>query len=81
MAWLLDIAVDPAARGRGVARRLLDEIVRSFRERGALRILATVDRENHASATLLRNAGFVVLRHDSAYFGKSAPRDVLVLDL
>lgn len=75
-AWVLDIAVDPAAQNRGVARALLDMLVRTLGDRS---IRATVSPGNTASAALLARAGFSVERHMTDYFGPGQDRDVVVL--
>jgi [ribosomal protein S18]-alanine N-acetyltransferase len=80
-AWLLDIAVMPSAQGRGIATRLLGELVMRFRQRDARRVFATVAPDNEASAALLRRAGFVLVRQDASYFGAGEPRDILRLEL
>jgi [ribosomal protein S18]-alanine N-acetyltransferase len=80
-AWLLDIAVIPAAQGRGIATSLLRELVARFRQSDARRVFATVSPENEVSSALLRRAGFVLVRQDASYFGPGEPRDILRLEL
>jgi ribosomal protein S18 acetylase RimI-like enzyme len=53
-----DIVVDPAARGQGVGRLLLDAAVAALEARGAPRVvLSTADR-NEAAQRLFARAGF-----------------------
>lgn len=75
-AWVLDIAVDPAARKRGVAQELLRTLVEAL---GSRKIRATVSPHNTPSAALFARAGFTVERRVTDYFGPGEDRDVLVL--
>ena len=55
---LHDIVVDPARRGQGVGRMLLDATIAELRARGAPRVvLSTADR-NEAAQRLFARAGF-----------------------
>lgn len=54
-----DIAVVPAWRGRGVARRLLDAIAGHARALGCCRLTLEVRSDNAAARSLYRRAGFV----------------------
>ncbi|HEX8694410.1 MAG TPA: GNAT family N-acetyltransferase [Longimicrobium sp.] len=55
---LHDIVVDPAQRGQGVGRMLLDATLAALRERGAPRcVLATAER-NESAQRLFARAGF-----------------------
>ncbi|NBE84013.1 GNAT family N-acetyltransferase [Micromonospora rubida] len=55
------VYVDPAARGRGVARRLLDALIASTETAGIWTIQSGVFPENAASLTLHERAGFRVV--------------------
>lgn len=57
-AELLTIAVAPAARRRGIGRRLLDGFETEARRRGALRAFLEVSAENPAALALYRAAGY-----------------------
>jgi len=51
----------PAARGRGVARAMLDELTRwAFDELGALRLTLIIDVENRASSKVAERCGYVL---------------------
>ena len=55
---LYDIVVDPAHRGRGVGRALLEATVAALRSRGSPQVvLSTADR-NAAAQRLFKSAGF-----------------------
>ena len=56
---LLNVAVHPAARRRGVGRRLMDHLAAEARGLGATRILLEVRRSNAAARSLYRSLGFV----------------------
>ncbi|WP_320066173.1 GNAT family N-acetyltransferase [Micromonospora sp. RTGN7] len=55
------VYVDPAARGRGIARRLLDALIASTEAVGIWTIQAGVFPENAASLALHERAGFRVV--------------------
>jgi RimJ/RimL family protein N-acetyltransferase len=57
----LGYIVAPAARGRGVATAMLDELTRwAFAELEALRITLIIDVENRASAGVAERCGYVL---------------------
>jgi ribosomal protein S18 acetylase RimI-like enzyme len=53
-----DIAVRPAARGRGVGRRLLAAIEQDARELGCCKVTLEVRADNHRAKAAYENAGF-----------------------
>jgi ribosomal protein S18 acetylase RimI-like enzyme len=55
------LAVEPSARGRGLGRSLLGDILRWMRRRGASRALVNTQRDNAAALALYRSCGFRVL--------------------
>jgi ribosomal protein S18 acetylase RimI-like enzyme len=55
---LHDIIVDPASRGRGVGRRLLDAVTDWVRARGAPRLVLSTAARNEAAQRLFARAGF-----------------------
>ena len=58
IGYVYFVAVDPATRRRGTGRRLVEESVRRFADRGATRVFAAVPRENEASIALFASLGF-----------------------
>jgi GNAT superfamily N-acetyltransferase len=66
--YLEDLFVDPAARGSGVAHRLIDAVYASAHERGAGRVYWTTQQFNGAARslydTVARLTSFVVYEHD-----------------
>ena len=55
---LHDLVVDPAERGRGVARMLLEAAVAWLRERGAPRVVLSTAERNEPAQRLFARAGF-----------------------
>jgi ribosomal protein S18 acetylase RimI-like enzyme len=55
---LYDIVVDPAYRGRGVGRLLLDATLAELRERGAPRVVLSTAEQNETAHRLFAHAGF-----------------------
>jgi ribosomal-protein-alanine N-acetyltransferase len=64
-AHLANIAVAPLARRRGLAQRLLDELVAESVRREARMVLLEVRRSNHAAQAFYRKNGFYLagVRH------------------
>lgn len=50
--YLQDLFVDEAARGQGVARRLIEEVAEVSRERGAVRLYWTTHEDNATARAL-----------------------------
>lgn len=57
-AQILDIAVDPQQRGRGIARRLMEHAFGVAREQGAEFVALEVRASNTAAITLYERLGF-----------------------
>lgn len=55
---VLDIWVDPALRGRGVGRSLLEQVEQYARSLGCSGLIAQVARHNRASLQMFLGAGF-----------------------
>lgn len=55
---LYDIVVDPAHRGRGVGRTLLDATVAALGSRGAPRVVLSTAERNEVAQRLFTRAGF-----------------------
>ena len=55
---LHDIIVDPARRGQGVGRLLLQAMLEFFRSRGAPRVVLTTAERNETAQRLFAKAGF-----------------------
>jgi ribosomal-protein-alanine N-acetyltransferase len=67
-AQILNIAVDPALRGRGIARMLLERAFALAREKGAEVMELEVRTSNAAAITLYEQCGFVRSGIRSKYY-------------
>ncbi|MFN3959680.1 MAG: GNAT family N-acetyltransferase [Parvularculaceae bacterium] len=68
VARLYSIAVDPAARGQGVASALLAAAERAARARGCCVLRLEVRASNHSALSLYRRAGFTLLERKPGYY-------------
>lgn len=55
---LYDIVIDPAHRGRGVGRLLLDATLAALADRGAPRVVLSTAEQNEPAQRLFARAGF-----------------------
>jgi ribosomal protein S18 acetylase RimI-like enzyme len=55
---LYDIVVDPAHRGQGIGRMLLDATIQALKSRGAPRVVLSTAERNEAAQRLFERAGF-----------------------
>jgi ribosomal-protein-alanine N-acetyltransferase len=80
-AEILSVAVAPARRGRGLARKLLDLHLRRLAGLGATAIFLEVDEDNAAARRLYARAGFRDVGRRPAYYGHGTekPSHALVL--
>ncbi|MCX8155132.1 MAG: GNAT family N-acetyltransferase [Verrucomicrobiae bacterium] len=56
--WLLWLGVSPRFKGRGLARRLLNQLTERFIAREARIMLVDTDEENHEALAFFRKNGF-----------------------
>lgn len=73
------IAVQPAARGTGLARELLDALIDRARDLGAGRMVLEVAADNRAAIGLYESFGFDVINRRTAYY--PGGMDALVMDI
>lgn len=78
---VMTIATLPRVRGRGLGRRLLDELVARSRAAGAQRLLLEVRADNTAARGLYDSAGFRLLQTRRGYYPGGVDALVLALDL
>jgi ribosomal-protein-alanine N-acetyltransferase len=76
-ADLVNLAVVPAARRRGVGRRLLEAAVAFCRRRGVALLWLRVRASNHAARAFYLQAGFRTVGRFRAYY--ATPREDAVL--
>jgi ribosomal protein S18 acetylase RimI-like enzyme len=74
VGWLLSMAVDPPFRGAGLARALVEDVVRELGARGAGEVLLTVEPDNAPARRLYDRLGFSPIRDEGDYFGDGAVR-------
>jgi [ribosomal protein S18]-alanine N-acetyltransferase len=72
-AEILTVAVSPAERGRGTARRLLDTHLSRLAALGARQVFLEVDEGNRAALKLYQRAGFREAGRRDGYYRK--PRE------
>jgi [ribosomal protein S18]-alanine N-acetyltransferase len=68
VADVMTMAVAPAARGRGLGRRLLDEVVARAREDRAEHLMLEVRADNDVARNLYDSNGFEVLTVRPRYY-------------
>lgn len=67
-ARLYSFCVDPAARGTGLGRELLQALENTARERGCQRMLLEVRADNRVAMGLYRRMGFIAHRWLEDYY-------------
>jgi ribosomal-protein-alanine N-acetyltransferase len=80
-AEILSVAVAPARRGRGIAKRLLDLHLRRLAGLGATAVFLEVDEDNAPARRLYAGARFREVGRRPAYYARdaAAPANALVL--
>jgi ribosomal protein S18 acetylase RimI-like enzyme len=68
VARLYSLAVTPAARGRGIASRLLEEAIRNTRDSGSAVLRLETRADNHTAQRLFTRHGFSPLDRKAAYY-------------
>ena len=79
-ADLLTIATIPAARGRGLASRMLTELVGTAQRAGCPDVLLEVRQSNEAAQRLYARHGFVPIGRRRRYY-QAPPEDAVVMRL
>jgi len=77
---VLDVAVDPSERRRGVASALVEHLVHEARSGGAVFVTLEVRRSNDAAQGLYRGHGFEARRVRRRYYA-SNDEDAIVMEL
>jgi len=78
-AEILSVAVAPAQRGKGLARRLLDLHLRRLAGLGARAVFLEVDEGNVPALKLYRRAGFRQVGRRAGYYQSNQGAAALVL--
>lgn len=82
LADVMTVAVDPAARGRGLGARLLAALHERAQAAGAGSVLLEVRADNETARTLYSTRGYEVVRTRRGYYrdaGGAPPVDALVM--
>ncbi len=84
-AEILSIGVEPARRGKGLARKLMDEMIRQLHAQQAVSLFLEVDSDNTPAVSLYRNMHFEEVAERPSYYssdaGKKSTALVMRLDL
>lgn len=72
VADVMTVAVAPEARGAGLGRRLMDELLRISEQWGAARVLLEVRSDNPAAIELYRSLGFDQIHRRPGYYRAGA---------
>jgi len=78
-AHILNLAVHPDHRGRGLGRRLVELVVKEAQAAGARLVTLEVRRENAPARTLYRKLGFVDTGQRRNYYGRG--EDAIIMSL
>jgi [ribosomal protein S18]-alanine N-acetyltransferase len=74
---LYSLAVDPAARGRGVGRLLMEAVLACARSRGAVEVGLEVRTDNEGAIALYRSLGFTGAGVVEGYYADGSPALVM----
>lgn len=80
---ILTIATDPAYQNRGLARRLLDQVIDALRREGAESLFLEVATDNVNAIKLYEGSGFQRAGRRKAYYSRrnAPPADAYILRL
>ena len=81
-AEILTLGVAPAMRRRGIGRKLIDDLARRARKKGARRLVLEVATDNNAALRLYESSGFTPLGQRPGYYRrKNSNIDAFILGL
>lgn len=80
-AQLANIAVDPAYRGHGIARAMLEECIRDANEKGCETLSLEARVSNEPALTLYRSYGFIDAAVRKRYYENGEDAILMVLPL
>ncbi len=72
-AEIITIATDPAVRGRGIGRLLMEEAIRRLQHDRVPRLFLEVSERNAAALALYRSLGFRKVGERKGYYASHAP--------
>lgn len=80
-AWVLSAAVRAEHRGRGIARRLTEQLLEVLAGSGARQVRLTVHPGNRGAIALYLGLGFRAVAEEPGYFGTGEPRLLMCREL
>jgi ribosomal protein S18 acetylase RimI-like enzyme len=80
-AWILSLLIAPSFRRKGLATRLIQELLQQFVVQGASCARIHVSPANQSAMTLYDRLGFREQTYEEHYFGRGKGRWVLELSL
>jgi ribosomal-protein-alanine N-acetyltransferase len=78
--WILRLKVRKQLQSRGIGRLLLDRVVSTLRETGAMRVLLSVSPGNTRAVGLYKRYGFLEIQILDRYFGDGEERIIMKLE-
>lgn len=78
---IMNLAVDPAYRRRGVATFLLEYSLKSAKQYGAQKALLEVRASNHAALKLYRRMGFSEAGRRRGYYSETGEDAILMINM
>ena len=75
---ITNLAVDPEQRGKGLAKKLLDEMIEISREEGMNKATLEVRISNSAAINLYRKNGFAIVGRRTKYYANNQ-EDALIM--
>lgn len=78
---ILNVAVQPSCRGRGVGKMLLEAVLELFREKGATVVYLEVRPTNATAISLYTHCGFITTGRRRAYYENGEDAILMKYDL
>lgn len=77
VGWVLNLAVLPDSRGKGLGELLTQNILSNFSERNVKELRLTVEPDNLPAISLYKKVGFKDLSLEKNYFGSGCDRIIM----
>lgn len=79
--WVLRLQVAEHHKRNGIGRRLMEQLLTTFKAMRVAKALLSVSPENHAALPLYRSLGFTEYSFEYEYFGPGGDRHIMVIKL
>ncbi len=79
-ATIWGVFVDPAVRGKGISRAMLDKLMSQLRGAGLLTATLAVNKEQTAAVRLYERAGFRIVGHETVTLGDGLPHEEYLME-